>query len=319
MNRITVAQAAAFLQTCEDAHILLHRAPDGDCIGAGLSLQAVLRSLGKRAKVLCADPIPPRFSYLLPETPEEDFPAGCVIAVDVGAASLFGSLEETYGSRVQLCIDHHISNTFYAEQVLLEENASAACEVLYRVYREMGVPFTEQIAKCLYTGMATDTGCFKYSNTTPEAHIYTARLMQDFPAIRYDLINREMFDVKSPARIRAEIAMLSNMEYHLDGRCTIVWATLAVCRENGVDEKDMEGLTSLSLQPDGVEVGITAREREPGVFKVSLRSSDSVNVSALCAQLGGGGHIRAAGCLLRGTMDEVRRRLLDTVSEALSP
>ncbi len=319
MNRITVAQAAAFLQTCEDAHILLHRAPDGDCIGAGLSLQAVLRSLGKRAKVLCADPIPPRFSYLLPETPEEDFPAGCVIAVDVGAASLFGSLEETYGSRVQLCIDHHISNTFYAEQVLLEENASAACEVLYRVYREMGVPFTEQIAKCLYTGMATDTGCFKYSNTTPEAHIYTARLMQDFPAIRYDLINREMFDVKSPARIRAEIAMLSNMEYHLDGRCTIVWATLAVCRENGVDEKDMEGLTSLSLQPDGVEVGITAREREPGVFKVSLRSSDSVNVSALCAQLGGGGHIRAAGCLLRGTMDEVRRRLLDTVSGALSP
>lgn len=317
MNRITIAQAAEFLKSCGDAYILIHRAPDGDCVGSGLSLQAVLRQMGKRARVLCADPIPQRFSYLMPETPEEDFEPECIISVDVADESLFGDLKETYGGKVKLCIDHHISNKLYAENVLLEGEAAAACEVMYKVYREMGVQFTEQIAKCLYTGMATDTGCFKFSNTTPETHIFTAELMREFPDIRYDLINREMFDVKSAGRIRAEIAMLSNMEYHLDDRCTIIWATLALCQENGVDEKDMEGLANLPLQPDGVEVGVTAREREPGVFRVSMRSAKDVNVSAICQQLGGGGHIKAAGCTVTGTVDEVRETVLRVVAGAL--
>lgn len=318
MNRITIAQAGLFLQGCEDAYILIHRAPDGDCIGSGLSLQAVLRLLGKRAKVLCADPIPERFRYLLPDEPEEDFAPKCVIAVDVADEQLFGSLEATYRGKVDLCIDHHISNKLYAKNVLLEGDAAAACEVLYKVYREMGVHFTEQIAKCLYTGMSTDTGCFKFSNTTPETHIFAAELMREFPDIRYDLINREMFDVKSPGRIRAEITMLSNMEYYLDNRCTMIWATLEICRANNVDEKDMEGLANLPLQPDGVEVGITVREREPGIYRVSMRSAKDVNVSDLCQQLGGGGHVKAAGCNMTGTPEEVRERLLEVVAGALA-
>ena len=111
--------------------------------------------------------------------------------------------------------------------------------------------------------------------------------------------------------------MLQNMEYHLGNRVTIVWATLDVCRSNGVDEKDMEGLTSLGLQPEGVEVGITVREREPGVYKISMRSARDVNVSAICQQFGGGGHIKAAGCQLEGTRDEIRERLLAIVEKAL--
>lgn len=318
MNKITIAEAGEFLKHCGDAYILIHRSPDGDCIGSGLSLQAVLRQLGKRARVLCHDPIPERYAYLFPEEPEEDFEPACIISVDVADEDLFGSLKEIYGGKVNLCIDHHISNRLYAENVLLEGDAAAACEVLYKVYREMGVQFTEQIAKCLYTGMATDTGCFKFSNTNPETHIFTAELMREFPDIRYDLINREMFDVKSAGRIRAEIAMLSNMEYFLDDRCTIIWATLELCHANGVDERDMEGLANLPLQPDGVEIGITVKEREPGVYKVSMRSAKDVNVSELCQKLGGGGHVKAAGCTMTGTPDEVRERLLEIVSGALA-
>ncbi len=317
MNRINVTAAAEILGTCGDAYILIHRAPDGDCIGAGLSLQAVLRQTGRKAKVLCADPIPERFHYLLPETEDEDFTPEIIIAVDVADEKLFGALEETYGGKVQLCIDHHISNLLYAEQVLLEGEAAATCEILYKVYRAMGVTLTSQIAACLYTGIATDTGCFKFSNTTPETHIFTAELMREFPDIRYDLINRDMFTVKSRARLQAEMTMLRNMEYHLNDRCTIIWATLEICRANGVDEKDMEGLTSLGLQPEGVEVGITVREREPGIYKVSLRAADYVDVSAICKQFGGGGHIRAAGCQMKGTQEEIRSRLLSAVEQAL--
>ena len=317
MQTMSFEDTAAFLRTCEDAYILIHRSPDGDCIGAGYSLQAVLRVLGKRSKVLCADPIPQVYGFLLPETPEEDFPAKCVISVDVADENLFGALQETYAGRVDLCIDHHISNLHYAARTLLDPHAAAACEILYALYRHMGIPFTEQIAKCLYTGMATDTGCFRYYNTTPETHIYTAELMREFPGMRYAWINRQMFEVKSPARIRAEILMLERMEYALDGRCTFVWATRDVFETTGLDDKDTEGLTSLSLKPEGVEVGVTARERESGVYKVSLRSAGDVNVSEICRQFGGGGHIKAAGCLIRGTQDEVRERLTAAVEAAL--
>lgn len=317
MNAISIAETAQRLKGCRDVHILIHGSPDGDCIGAGYSLQAVFRQLGIRSRVLCSDPIPPRFGFLLPAEPEEDFAPQSIVSVDVADEKLFGDLEDAYKGRVDLCIDHHISNLGYAGHLLLEPEAAAACEVLYKVYREMGVPFTEQIAKCLYTGMATDTGCFKFSNTTPDTHIFAAQIMREFPQIRYDLINRQMFDVKSRSRIRAESIMLRNMEYHCDGRITIVWATLDVCREHGVDEKDMEGLTSLGLQPEGVEVGVTVREREPGVYKISMRSARDVNVSEICQSFGGGGHVKAAGCQLRGSRDEIRGKLLAAVEAAL--
>lgn len=317
MKRITIEETAEFLRNCRDVHILIHRSPDGDCIGSGYSLQAVLKTLGIRSRVLCSDPIPPRFGYLLSDEEEEKFEPQCVIAVDVADEKLFGDLEETYAGKVDLCIDHHVSNLEYADRLLLEGDASAACEVLYKLYRAMGVPFTRQIALCLYTGMATDTGCFKFSNTTPDTHIFTAQIMREFPDIRYDLINREMFTVKSRGQLAAETVMLRNMEYHAEGRITIIWATLAICHENGVDEKDMEGLTSLGLQPEGVEVGITVRERNPGEYKISMRSARDVNVSAICQVFGGGGHVKAAGCTICGTVDAVRAQLLSAVEAAL--
>ncbi|MDE5564622.1 MAG: DHH family phosphoesterase, partial [Oscillospiraceae bacterium] len=314
MKRLDVAGAAALLRDCEDVHILIHRSPDGDCTGSGYALQAMLRLLGKRSKVLCAEPIPARFQFLMPEEPEEDFPPKYVIAVDVADEKLLGDLKDTYAGKINLCMDHHVSNLHYAENLLLDADASAACEVLYAVFRELGVTFTEQIAKCLYTGMAMDTGCFKFSNTRSETHIAVAEIMREFPDIRYDLINRNLFDVKSRQQIRAEMAMLSNMEYHLDDRCTIVWATKAVFQSAGVDENDVEGLTSLSLQPEGVEVGLTVKEREPDAYKVSMRSAKDVDVSAICQQFGGGGHVKAAGCLVKGTPEEVRTQLLNAVA-----
>ena len=315
--RIENPEAAEFIRNCEDVHILIHMNPDGDCIGSGYSLQAVLKLLGKRSKVICADPIPERFHFLLPEEPEEEFPAKNIISVDCADEKRFGSFEETYAGKVELCIDHHISNAFYAERLLLEADASSACEVLYRLYRHMGIKLTEQIAKCLYTGIATDTGCFKFSCTGADTHLIVSEIMREFPEIRYDLINRNMFDVKSPSRIRAEMLMLSQMEYHLDGKCTMIWATKQICEENQINIKDMEGLTSLPLQPEGVLVGITLREQDNGSYRISLRSSDYVNVSVICQQFGGGGHVKAAGCEMSGSPEEIRQILLDAVAKAL--
>lgn len=317
MQKLDIQQTAAFLRSCEDAYILIHQSPDGDCVGSGYSLQAVLRLLGKRSKVICSDQIPARYDFLKPEEAEEKFPPKCVISVDVADPKLLGSYKEQYGGCVDLCIDHHVSNLHYAERTLLEADAAAACEVLYKLYRYMEIPFTEQIAKCLYTGMATDTGCFKFDNTTPETHIFTAELMREFPDIRYGLINRNMFDVKAPARLHAEMRMIQAMEYYLDGKCAMICVTQALREETGMSEDDTEGLTGLPTQPEGVEVGITLREREPNVYKVSLRSAKDVNVSAICQTLGGGGHVKAAGCLLKGELAEVKARLVEAVRKGI--
>ncbi len=314
---INISETAELLRNCEDAYILIHMNPDGDCIGSGYSLQAVLKQLGIRSRVICPDPIPERFHFLLPEEPEEEFPAKYVIAVDCADEKRFGILEQDYAGKVQLCIDHHISNNGYAKHLLVEPDASSACEVLYKVYRFMQVKFTKQIAECIYTGMATDTGCFKFSCTGADTHIFTAEIMREFPEIRYDLINRKMFDVKTPGRIRAEMVMLSQMEYHLENQCTLIWVTKTICQENQINDKDLEGLTSLPLQPSGVEVGVTLREQDNGFYRVSMRSTDKVNVSEICQKFGGGGHIRAAGCQIPGTAEEVRKKVLDAVREAL--
>lgn len=324
MQKYDFQKTAAFLQECEDVYILIHQSPDGDCVGSGYSLQAVLRQMGKRARVLCSDPIPARYEFLKPSEPEEDFEPKCVIAVDVADPKLFGRYCEEYHDRVDLCIDHHVSNLHYARRTLLFPDAAAACEILYKLYRfmefmdgDVNIRFTEQIAKCLYTGMATDTGCFKFDNTTPETHIYTAQLMREFPDIRYGLINRSMFDVKTPSRLRAEMLMIQAMEYYLDGRCAMICMTQELRDRTGLDENDTEGLTNLPTQPEGVEVGVTLREREPDVFKISLRSAGDVNVSAICQTLGGGGHVKAAGCLLKGRLDDVKATILDAVKKGL--
>ncbi|MBR4320743.1 MAG: exopolyphosphatase, partial [Oscillospiraceae bacterium] len=102
-NLIDVSAAAKFLKQCEDAYILIHMNPDGDCIGSGYSLQAVLKLLGKRSKVICADPIPERFQFLLPEEPEEEFEAKSILSVDCADESRFGTLQEAYAGKVQLC------------------------------------------------------------------------------------------------------------------------------------------------------------------------------------------------------------------------
>lgn len=317
MERVDFRQAAEFLKSCEDVYILIHHSPDGDCIGSGFSLQAVLRQMGKRAKVLCADPIPEKYAYLLPEQGEEDFPPKNIVSVDVADSKLFGCYCEAYGDKVELCIDHHVSNTGYAQKLLLEADAAAACEVLYGLYKYMGVELTEQMAACLYTGIATDTGCFKFSNTTPVTHRYAAELMERFPDLDYAHINRIMFDIKSPSRMRAEMLMLGRMEFYLDGRCTMIAATQELFDETGMDPKDTEGMTNLPLQLEGVEVGITIREKEPGAYKVSMRSANDANVSAICQTLGGGGHVKAAGCLLKGDIAEIKATLVEAVRKGL--
>ena len=227
-----------------------------------------------------------------------------------------GNLRETYGNKVQLCIDHHISNVGYAEKTLLNAGASATCELIYELADAMKIQMSDHCAACIYTGIATDTGCFKYECTTARCHEIAAELMKSHK-LKYAKINREMFDVKSIGRLKMERIVTDLMEYYLDNRLTMICITSDILNEQHVDANDLDGCASIPLQVEGVEVGVTIKEKSENEYKVSMRSANDVNVSAICQTLGGGGHIKAAGCLVKGTLEEVKAAVVEAVRKGM--
>lgn len=312
---IGFSEAEVFLRNCQDAVIITHRNPDGDCIGAGFGLKDILEQLGVRSRVVCHDVFPKRYDFLTEGGAGEDFEPKTIIAVDIADTALMGKYEEIYGSRVQLCIDHHISNKKYAEKTLLRGNATAACEVIYDLAQYMGVKITRHCAMCLYTGIATDSGCFKYDCTTPRAHEIAAEMMRNYD-INFARINRNMFDVKSPGRMKLEGRLSELMEQYLDGRLVIVAVTQDMMRDMGVEMEELEGFAPMTIQMEDTEVGILMRERPDGVFKCSFRSANDINVSDICQTVGGGGHAKAAGCNVSGDAESVKARLIEAVRKA---
>ena len=224
-------------------------------------------------------------------------------------------LQDMEDGKIDLCIDHHISNKFFAKSTFLDARASAAALIFYEYFKTIGYKISDHIALCLYTAIATDTGCFKYQNTIPEAHMAAADLMQY--NIGFETINRKMFDVKSKGRIKVEQRVISNMEYYFNDRCTMIVITTELMNSCGAEPAEFEGLASIPLEIEGVVIGITVKQRHENVFKLSVRTTEEVDASAFCKRFGGGGHIRAAGCEIQGTLQQVREQVIKAVAEAL--
>lgn len=316
---INMSEACEFLKECEDTVVLIHQSPDGDCTGAGIAVREILHAMGKRCRIECSDIIPKRYDFLTSVTGSginDEFEPKTIIAVDVADPQLLGSLREKYDGKVQLCIDHHVSNVEYAAKTLLYPDASATCEIIYNMAKELGFKLSDHIATCIYTGIATDTGCFKYENTSAQCHEIVAELMKSHK-LKYAKINREMFDVKSPGRIKMESTVMELMEFYYGNKLTMICVTADIMQKMGVDSNDLEGCASLPLQVEGAEVGIMIKEREKDVYKISMRSANDVNVSKICQTLGGGGHVKASGCLLKGSLDDVKKELIAAVGKAI--
>lgn len=308
-------QTLRFLSTHEDFYILCHQSPDGDTLGSGFALMQFLRNRGKRANVLCADPFPQRYAFLSKAYEPQVFACKTIIAVDVADAALLGKGLEEYKDKVELCIDHHISNTGFAQNILLNPKASATCEVLFELFSQSDCLMDLYMATCLYTGLATDTGCFKFENTSPAAHRAAAELMEC--GVPYAIINRMMFDVKSKNRIKIEQELTASMEYFCGDKITFLAVSKELMDKFQIPENEFEGLASLPMQLDGVEVGLSLKQRDADTWKVSMRSAGEANVSQICAQFGGGGHIRAAGCLMKGELADIKKTLVEAVAKAV--
>lgn len=293
--------------------ILTHQYPDGDTLGSAFALARALRRLGKKVRVVNADPLPEKFTFMEDGIEWDEFEPAHICAVDVADPRLLGDALSGYADRVELCIDHHTSNTRYARYLLLKEYAAAAM-LVYEVVRQLGVTPDTAIAEALYTGIATDTGCFKYSNTDPLTHRMAADLME--VGIRAAQINRAMFDTKSRTRLELERLALAGLRFEWDGRCALMPVTQDMLATSGAHENDTDGLASIPRAIEGVWVGVTLREVDTDHFKISVRTGDHVNACDICARLGGGGHPAAAGCSLSGPLSEVIDQLLGAIRAA---
>ena len=184
---------------------------------------------------------------------------------------------------MDLCIDHHAGNSGYAEFTLLDGSAAAAAELLYEVICAMHVEITPHIADCLYTGLSTDTGCFKFSSTKASTHITAAKLME--AGAHVEELNTLLFDTKSRERMEAERIARNHLEYHLDGRCALIYLTRDEIEQSRVDPADLEELTSLPISIEGVKVGLTLRQQPGGSYRISVRTAKGVDACAIALSL----------------------------------
>ena len=231
-----------------------------------------------------------------------------VVSVDTAALGMLPGSGQAYADRIDLAIDHHGSNEGYAKQTRVDPDCAACAELLYRILVEMGVRITAPIALLLYMAIATDTGCFVYTNTTAHTHRIAAELLET--GIDVGPVNKALFRTKSRTRLAMEARMVADMTLYDHDRVVVMTIPLSLRQEMHATEADIEELSSLAALVEGSDCGVTLRELRPGVVKISLRTGPRVDASAVCQRLGGGGHRAAAGATVDGTMDEVRQAVL---------
>lgn len=314
--KINVEKCAKILREKDNILILTHAHPDGDTLGCGFALCRALLELGKKARVICADEIQKKYAYLMQDLDMPSFDEDYVVAVDVATENLLGSLQDVYGGKIDMCIDHHGSNTDYAKYLLLNADAAAACEIIFKVIKALGVDIDKNIANCLYTGLTTDTGCFRYSSATSNTYRAAAELI-DLGADN-GKINRIMFETKTKTYAALERMAIEGMQFFCNERICVITVTQDMYKKTGSNEQETEAIAPLTRQTEGVEIGLTIREKPDGTCKCSIRTYESVDASALAACFGGGGHKQASACKFDCGVEEAKQMLVKKGEEMLS-
>ena len=314
MKQVTIRQTADILRTHNNYVILTHRRPDGDTLGSAAALCSALRRMGKRAVLLRNGGATERYlPYCERFFTRRGFQISneYIITVDVASLNMLG---DRLPQRIDLAIDHHSSNTMFGENVLLDGTASACGEIILEVIKALCGNVTQEEANALYVALSTDTGCFQYGNTNAASFRAAAQLC-DYGA-EIAKINLAMFRTFSPARIKVEASLMSNLITAQDGKVQVAVLTRELINSFGATEEDVDDMASLPGKVAGTQVGVLIKENDKGFAKLSLRSTGEVNVSEICAKFGGGGHAMAAGCELEVAPMDAVPVILEAIGEA---
>jgi len=295
-------KAAQLLRAADQVALLCHLGPDGDALGSLLGVGLALRKLGKQVVGSWgSEPfvVPPMYAFLpgldllcepsaFPAEPE------LLVTFDTGSVDRLGTLAPVADKAgAVVMIDHHASNTCFGAVNVLAPEAAATAEIVYHLIEALDVEIDRDIATCLYTGLTTDTGSFKFAATSPAVHEMTAALLRT--GMRHDLISRRIWDTNRFAYISLLGRLLSRTR--LDEERGLIWtySTSEDLATSGVLMEEMEGVIDVIRTAEEAEVAVICKQDLDGTLKVSLRSKGGVDVGELCVALGGGGHRFAAG------------------------
>lgn len=310
---MTRNELCAALRAHDDYVILTHRRPDGDTTGCAAALCLGLRQLGKRAAVLQNRQFTPRFApYLQGLTCSNVADNATIVSVDIASLGLLSFDAEPYAGRIALAVDHHGSNSLPLEDKLVDAGKAACGEIIYDILLGLGVQITKPIAEALYVAISTDTGCFKYANTTANTFRVAAALMD--AGADTAPINKLFFDTKSFSRLKLEARLVESMEFFADGRAAVCCLPNAWLRELSLSEDDVDSISGFARSIEGVQIGVMIREVENGLGKLSVRTGPAYNASDICQALGGGGHAAAAGATVAGGIAGARQAILAVLS-----
>lgn len=303
-----------------------HTSPDGDATGSTLGLLNALRYLGKDAYVISRDVIPDNLSYISFSNevdgnllvPKEN--TDLVIILDCGNVERISADLNNYDGKI-INIDHHISNEKYGVINYIDVTAAATCEIVYFLVRELGIDFNNKIddqeykmaiGRAIYTGIVTDTGSFRHSNVTSRTHNIVAELVEF--GLDTSKIHSNLFDNKPFEKVKLMGCVLSNIELVLNNKVAVLQVDKKTLEEFNLINTDTSDIISVGLGIKGVEVCLLLKEVESGV-KVSLRSKNDIDVRKVAEVYGGGGHIKAAGVMLKDvSIIEAKENLLNVLT-----
>lgn len=322
------------VKASENIAILPHVTADGDALGSSFALALVLAGMGKKADVLLEEKVPLIYSFLPGiefSSVYEDTPASgatdprinphdrhydLVIALDCGDLERLGTRRKVFDAAERTVnIDHHQTNTGFAALNHTDTGASATGEIIFELIGLLGQKTAKDAATSLYAAISTDTGGFRYSNTTPHTHEIAAELIR--LGVNVADISQRVFDISSYGRVKLMGAAIRNLELFEGGKLAIMAVTNEMIRNSEAREEDSDGIINVARNIRGVEAAAMLRQLDSGEIKVNLRSNNYVDVAAIAARHSGGGHKRAAGFTTAGVLEQVKESVINDLKEAL--
>ena len=297
-KKLTSKETAEFLLARDSFAILTHRRPDGDTLGSSAALCLSLRSVGKRAHVIFNEETTDRFAWLHERLTKPEAEAGdCILTVDVASPGMLPKAFEKYLGRIELRIDHHGSATSFTDNELVEPEKAACAEIIADLLAPLGCEMDRKTADALYVGVSTDTGCFRYANTT--AHTFSVAAACAAAGARVYELNQVLFETNTLGRLKMQAWIVEHMQMLRSGDMAIVAIPLAVEEALGVTGDDMDNISSFPRTVAGVCMAATLRETKEGDCKLSVRAIPGYDATKIAEKFGGGGHKGAAGASIK--------------------
>ena len=307
------------IKKAESIILLTHESPDGDAIGSSLAMYNALKQIGKEPDIVMPE-YPRTFKFLpgseniLLEGRKENY--DLAISLDCGSIDRLNGWSKYFeDANVSINIDHHTKNDMFGDFNYIDPASPACCQILIIVLEALNIKITKEIGTCLLTGIITDTGGFKHKGVTSETFQFVAWLLQS--GINVSDIYKKALQTKTRANFELSKRAINRLEFLEDGKITFTYITKQDEEEVNAEEGDHEGIVEIGRDIEGVEVSIFLHQREDKTYKISLRSNEYVNVSDIAILFGGGGHIKAAGCKMPGTPEQIKNNLVSRIKKLL--